>query len=49
MKFGPTITGVVRADPILARPDLTIMNIMLTPCAQTHWYTHEADNYLSSL
>jgi len=40
---GPTFTGDVWADPVLSneKEGITINNVMFTPCARTHWHTHE--------
>jgi len=40
---GPTFTGDVWADPVLAneKEGITINNVMFTPCARTHWHHHE--------
>jgi len=40
---GPTFTGNVWADPVLSneKEGITINNVMFTPCARTHWHTHE--------
>jgi quercetin dioxygenase-like cupin family protein len=41
--------GQVWADPILMTPEkgLTILNVMFTPCARTHWHTHELGQLLT--
>jgi quercetin dioxygenase-like cupin family protein len=43
---GPTFTGDVWADPVFASPELSINNIMFTPCARTHWHHHEGGQVL---
>lgn len=39
---GPTFTGEVWADPVLAAKDgPNILNVFFTPGARTHWHSHE--------
>jgi quercetin dioxygenase-like cupin family protein len=42
-------TGDVWADPILQAPEkgISILNVMFTPCARTHWHTHELGQLLT--
>jgi quercetin dioxygenase-like cupin family protein len=47
LRLGPTFTGDVWADPILSQPNITILNVMFTPCARTHWHTHEDGQLLT--
>jgi len=47
---GPTFTGDVWADPVLAETDgVTITNVFFTPGARTHWHTHERGQVLHVL
>ncbi|KAJ6108476.1 hypothetical protein N7523_009799 [Penicillium sp. IBT 18751x] len=36
-----TFTGDVYLDPIHMGKDASIANVTFTPCARTHWHTHE--------
>ncbi|GKZ71794.1 hypothetical protein AnigIFM63309_001021 [Aspergillus niger] len=36
-----TFTGDVYLDPIHFGSDASIANVTFTPCARTHWHTHE--------
>jgi quercetin dioxygenase-like cupin family protein len=46
---GPTFTGDVWADPVLSDTDISIYNVMFTPCARTHWHRHENGQVLRVL
>jgi quercetin dioxygenase-like cupin family protein len=46
IKFGPTFTGDVWADPVITEEGFAILNVMFTPCARTHWHTHEGGQLL---
>ncbi|KAJ5996422.1 hypothetical protein N7499_007261 [Penicillium canescens] len=41
MKPTETFSGDVSLDPIHMGTDAAIAYFTVTPCAQTHWYTHE--------
>jgi quercetin dioxygenase-like cupin family protein len=44
---GPTFTGRVWADPVLAAEDgVGINNVFFEPGARTHWHTHEVGQVL---
>lgn len=44
---GPTFTGEVWADPVLASTDGVIINtVMFTPGAHTFWHSHERGQIL---
>lgn len=44
---GPTFTGQVWADPVMAATDgVMINNVFFTPGARTHWHTHEQGQIL---
>jgi quercetin dioxygenase-like cupin family protein len=45
--LGPTFTGDVWADPILSGEGISILNVMFTPCARTHWHKHENGQLLT--
>ncbi|CEL09653.1 Putative Cupin domain-containing protein [Aspergillus calidoustus] len=40
-KVTATFTGDVYLDPISINPEAAIANVTFTPCARTHWHTHE--------
>lgn len=41
-----TFTGDVYVDMIQADPKAAIANVTFTPCARTHWHTHEEGQIL---
>jgi quercetin dioxygenase-like cupin family protein len=44
---GPTFTGRVWADPVLAPADgVVVNNVFFEPGARTHWHTHEVTQVL---
>jgi quercetin dioxygenase-like cupin family protein len=44
---GPTFTGRVWADPVLAAADgIMVNNVFFEPGARTHWHTHEVAQVL---
>jgi quercetin dioxygenase-like cupin family protein len=44
---GPTFTGRVWADPVLAAQDGVVVNdVFFEPGARTHWHTHEVAQVL---
>jgi quercetin dioxygenase-like cupin family protein len=44
---GPTFTGVVWADPVMATTDnVTINTVFFSPGARTFWHTHETGQVL---
>ena len=44
---GPTFTGDVWADPVLASADDVMVNtVLFTPGARTHWHRHERGQVL---
>jgi len=44
---GPTFTGRVWADPVLAEEDGIVVNhVLFEPGARTHWHTHEVAQVL---
>jgi quercetin dioxygenase-like cupin family protein len=44
---GPTFTGRVWADPVLAAEDgVGVNNVFFEPGARTHWHTHEIGQVL---
>lgn len=48
-KAANTFTGEVWMDPIHSGPGITMVNVMFTPCARTHWHTHEGGQMLRVL
>ncbi|KAF7927934.1 uncharacterized protein EAE98_000278 [Botrytis deweyae] len=47
VKVGATFTGDVWLDLIHADVDLALANVTFTPCARTHWHTHEKGQMIS--
>ena len=46
-KRGPTFTGTVWADPVLATEDgVTVTDVFFPPAGRTHWHTHERGQVL---
>ncbi|KAE9370669.1 RmlC-like cupin [Stipitochalara longipes BDJ] len=45
-KVGSTFTGDVWLDMIYGGSDLAMANVTFTPCARTHWHTHEKGQVL---
>jgi len=43
---GETFTGQVWMDPVFLDENMTINNVMFTPCARTHWHNHEKGQVL---
>jgi quercetin dioxygenase-like cupin family protein len=41
-----TFTGVVYADPVRSGSDVTVANIVFTPCSRTFWHYHEGGQIL---
>jgi quercetin dioxygenase-like cupin family protein len=41
IKGAKTFTGEVWLDAIHMAEDVSIANVMFTPCARTYWHTHE--------
>ena len=41
VKVGSTFTGEVWLDMIYYTADIALANVTFTPCARTHWHTHE--------
>jgi quercetin dioxygenase-like cupin family protein len=47
VRGGETFTGEVWRDTVLPTTDgTTIGNVYFTPCARTHWHTHEGGQIL---
>jgi quercetin dioxygenase-like cupin family protein len=47
---GPTFTGTVHVVPVLPATDGVVINaVTFTPCARTHWHSHERGQILSVL
>lgn len=46
-KVGSTFTGDVYLDMIYASEELSKANVTFTPCARTHWHTHEKRQILT--
>ncbi|GME66302.1 uncharacterized protein APUU_51522S [Neofusicoccum parvum] len=43
---GATFTGDVWIDMAHRDPDTMIGNVMFTPCARTHWHSHERGQFI---
>ncbi|KAL3473662.1 RmlC-like cupin [Aspergillus californicus] len=41
MKVGATFSGEVFLDLLHMDPAVSLANVTFTPCARTHWHTHE--------
>lgn len=46
-KVGSTFTGDDYLDMIYASEELSMANVTFTPCARTHWHTHEKGQILT--
>lgn len=46
---GATFTGDVWAEPIFGDANINMGHVTFTPCARTHWHTHEGGQVLRVL